>query len=116
MPPPRCHLVATTTTAALAAGTTTPSRLNMPIESVIEHERIWIESLSRGDVSAAEVAFTADRIVHATDAGSYDARTIVESWTFLPVSITLTDLWLSARSRAPRAEETITHAKSLRTS
>ena len=38
----------------------------MPIESVIEHERIWIESLNRGDVSAAEDVFTSDCVVHMT--------------------------------------------------
>ena len=38
----------------------------MPIEPVIEHERIWIESLNRGDVSAAEDVFTSDCVVHMT--------------------------------------------------
>jgi steroid delta-isomerase-like uncharacterized protein len=38
----------------------------MPIESVIEHQRIWIESLNRGDVSAAEDVFTSDCVVHMT--------------------------------------------------
>jgi steroid delta-isomerase-like uncharacterized protein len=38
----------------------------MPIESVMEHERIWIESLNRGDVSSAEDVFTSDCVVHMT--------------------------------------------------
>jgi steroid delta-isomerase-like uncharacterized protein len=38
----------------------------MPIESVIEHERIWIESLNRGNVSSAEDVFTSDCVVHMT--------------------------------------------------
>lgn len=38
----------------------------MPIESVIEHERIWIESLNRGNVSAAEDVFAPDCVVHMT--------------------------------------------------
>jgi len=38
----------------------------MPIEFVIEHERIWIESLNRGNVSSAEDVFTSDCVVHMT--------------------------------------------------
>jgi steroid delta-isomerase-like uncharacterized protein len=38
----------------------------MPIESVIEHERIWIESLNRGNVSSAEDVFASDCVVHMT--------------------------------------------------
>jgi steroid delta-isomerase-like uncharacterized protein len=38
----------------------------MPIESVMEHERIWIEGLNRGDVSAAKDVFTSDCVVHMT--------------------------------------------------
>jgi steroid delta-isomerase-like uncharacterized protein len=38
----------------------------MPIESVMEHERIWIEGLNRGDVSSAEDVFTSDCVVHMT--------------------------------------------------
>lgn len=38
----------------------------MPIESVMEHERIWIESLNRGDVSAADAVFAPDCVVHIT--------------------------------------------------
>jgi steroid delta-isomerase-like uncharacterized protein len=38
----------------------------MPIESVMEHERIWIEGMNRGDVSAADVVFAPDCIVHIT--------------------------------------------------
>lgn len=38
----------------------------MPVESVMEHERIWVEGLNRGDVSAADAAFAADCLVHIT--------------------------------------------------
>ena len=38
----------------------------MPIEFVIEHERIWIESLNRGNVSSAEDVFASDCVVHMT--------------------------------------------------
>lgn len=38
----------------------------MPVESVMEHERIWVEGLNRGDVSAADAAFAADCVVHIT--------------------------------------------------
>lgn len=32
----------------------------------MEHERIWVEGLNRGDVSAADAAFAADCVVHLT--------------------------------------------------
>ena len=32
----------------------------MPVSNVVEHECIWIESLSRGDVSAADLVFAPD--------------------------------------------------------
>lgn len=38
----------------------------MPVESVMEHQRIWIESLNRGDVSAADTVFAPDCLVHIT--------------------------------------------------
>jgi len=38
----------------------------MPVESVMEHQRIWIEGLNRGDVSAADAAFAPDCVVHIT--------------------------------------------------
>lgn len=38
----------------------------MPIETVMEHERIWIEGLNRGDVSAADSVFAPDCVVHIT--------------------------------------------------
>jgi len=38
----------------------------MPVESVMEHERIWIEGLNRGDVSAADTVFAPDCVVHIT--------------------------------------------------
>lgn len=38
----------------------------MPVESVAEHERIWIEGLNRGDVSVADAVFAPDCVVHIT--------------------------------------------------
>ena len=38
----------------------------MPVESVMEYERIWIEGLNRGDVSAADDAFADDCVFYVT--------------------------------------------------
>ena len=38
----------------------------MPIEYLMEHQRIWIEGLNRGDVSAADAAFASDCVIHIT--------------------------------------------------
>ena len=38
----------------------------MPIESLMEYERIWVDGLNRGDASAADEAFRSDCIVHVT--------------------------------------------------
>jgi steroid delta-isomerase-like uncharacterized protein len=38
----------------------------MPIASLLEYQRIWIEGLNRGDVSAADAAFAPDCVVHIT--------------------------------------------------
>ena len=38
----------------------------MPIEQPMEHERVWVEGLNRGDVSAAGAAFAADCLTHIT--------------------------------------------------
>ena len=38
----------------------------MPIASVMQHQRIWFEGLNRGDVSAADLAFAPDCVVHIT--------------------------------------------------
>jgi steroid delta-isomerase-like uncharacterized protein len=38
----------------------------MPVESLVSHERIWIEGLNRGDVSVADAAFAPDCVVHIT--------------------------------------------------
>ena len=38
----------------------------MPVESLLEHQRIWVEGLNRSDVSAADAAFAPDCIVHIT--------------------------------------------------
>lgn len=38
----------------------------MPVASLMEHERIWVEGLNRGDVSVADAAFAPDCVVHIT--------------------------------------------------
>jgi steroid delta-isomerase-like uncharacterized protein len=38
----------------------------MPVESLMEYERVWVEGLNRGDVSVADAAFAHDCIVHIT--------------------------------------------------
>ena len=38
----------------------------MTVPNVVDHERIWIEGLNRGDISAADGVFAADCTVHIT--------------------------------------------------
>jgi|SRR5688572_6552618 len=38
----------------------------MTIASLMEHQRLWIEGLNRGDVSAADATFAPDCVVHIT--------------------------------------------------
>ena len=38
----------------------------MHIESLVEHQRIWIEGLNRGDVSVADSTFSPDCVIHIT--------------------------------------------------
>ena len=38
----------------------------MTVSNVVEHERIWVEGLNRGDVSAADEVFASDCTVHIT--------------------------------------------------
>jgi steroid delta-isomerase-like uncharacterized protein len=38
----------------------------MSVERVMEHERIWIEGLNRGDISGADATFASDCVVHMT--------------------------------------------------
>ena len=38
----------------------------MPVKSSVEYQRLWIESLNRGDVSAADSAFAPDCVFHLT--------------------------------------------------
>ena len=38
----------------------------MPIASLMEYQRIWVEGLNRGDVSAADAAFAPDCVFHFT--------------------------------------------------
>lgn len=38
----------------------------MPVASLMEYQRIWIDGLNRGDVSAADSAFAPDCVFHFT--------------------------------------------------
>ena len=38
----------------------------MTVANVVEHERIWVEGLNRGDMSAADGVFATDCTVHIT--------------------------------------------------
>jgi steroid delta-isomerase-like uncharacterized protein len=38
----------------------------MSVESVVEYERVWVEGLNRGEVSAADAVFARDCVVHIT--------------------------------------------------
>lgn len=38
----------------------------MPIASLLEYQRIWVDGLNRGDVSVADAAFASDCVVHIT--------------------------------------------------
>lgn len=50
----------------------------MSVESVVEYERIWVEGLNRGDVSAADAVFAPDCVVHIT--GIAEPVRGVEPW------------------------------------
>jgi len=38
----------------------------MPVESLLDYQRIWVDGLNRGDVSVADAAFAPDCVVHIT--------------------------------------------------
>ena len=38
----------------------------MPVEAVMEYERIWIEGLNSGDISVADAVFASDCVIHIT--------------------------------------------------
>jgi steroid delta-isomerase-like uncharacterized protein len=38
----------------------------MPVASLLEYQRIWIDGLNRGDVSGADATFAPDCVVHIT--------------------------------------------------
>jgi steroid delta-isomerase-like uncharacterized protein len=38
----------------------------MTIASLMEHQRVWIDGLNRGDVSVADVTFAPDCVIHFT--------------------------------------------------
>jgi steroid delta-isomerase-like uncharacterized protein len=38
----------------------------VPVESLMEYQRIWVEGLNRGNASAADAVFAPDCVVHLT--------------------------------------------------
>jgi steroid delta-isomerase-like uncharacterized protein len=50
----------------------------MPIASLMEYQRIWVEGLNRGDVSAADGVFAPDCVIHFT--GVPDPLRTVGNW------------------------------------
>jgi predicted ester cyclase len=50
----------------------------MPIDSLMDYERIWAEGLNRGDMSVADRAFLPDCIVHIT--GVPEPLRGIDSW------------------------------------
>ena len=38
----------------------------MTVASLVEYQRVWLEGINRGDVSAADEAFASDCVVHIT--------------------------------------------------
>jgi steroid delta-isomerase-like uncharacterized protein len=38
----------------------------VPVESLMEYQRIWVEGLNRGNASAADTVFAPDCVVHLT--------------------------------------------------
>jgi len=38
----------------------------MTVASLVEYQRVWLDGLNRGDVSAADEAFASDCVVHIT--------------------------------------------------
>jgi steroid delta-isomerase-like uncharacterized protein len=88
----------------------------MRIESVMEHQRVWIEGLNRGDVSAADAAFAPDCVVHNT--GVADQLRGVDAWknlmagflrAFPDLHITVEDQLIQGDQVAFRWRATGTH-------
>lgn len=52
--------------------------MSMPLADVVEHERVWVEGLNRGEVSGADRAFARDCIIHIT--GQAEPVRGVEAW------------------------------------
>lgn len=57
----------------------------MAAQEIIEYERVWVEGLNRGDVSAADRAFHEDCVVHIT--GVPEPIRGVEAWKALLAGI-----------------------------
>jgi steroid delta-isomerase-like uncharacterized protein len=55
-----------------------PEDHRMPVASLMEYQRIWVEGLNRGDVSAADGVFAPDCVVHIT--GVPDPFRSVSQW------------------------------------
>lgn len=52
--------------------------MSIPVADVVEHERVWVEGLNRGDVSGANRAFAQDCVIHIT--GQAEPVRGVEAW------------------------------------
>ena len=50
----------------------------MTVASLVDYQRVWVEGLNRGDVSAADEAFASDCVVHIT--GIAEPFRSVASW------------------------------------
>ena len=51
----------------------------MPVQTVADHERIWVEGLNRGDLSVAPRTFVPDCVVHIT--GVPEPLRGIDAWT-----------------------------------
>jgi predicted ester cyclase len=51
----------------------------MPVPTIADHERIWIEGLNRGDLSVAPRTFVPDCVIHMT--GVPEPLRGIEAWT-----------------------------------
>jgi steroid delta-isomerase-like uncharacterized protein len=90
--------------------------MNMPVDSLLKHQRIWIEGLNRGDASAADEVFLPDCIVHVT--GVPEPFKGVGSWkefvagmlrAFPDLHLTVEDQIVDGESVAFRWRATGTH-------
>ena len=88
----------------------------MPVKSSMDYQRLWIAGLNRGDVSAADVAFAPDCVVHLT--GVAEPIRGVDAWkqviggllrAFPDIQITVDDEIVDGDRVAFRWHATATH-------